>query len=99
MFREHLAGGPSMSTLAAVLLPGAGAVTAAAGQAGAATSSATATPPCPQPVAFVRDEFLERLVIDNEWLPLTPGTQLTLEGRANRGGGPLPHTVTFRSRT
>ena len=24
-----------------------------------------------------------------------PGTRLTLEGRANRGGGPLPHTVTF----
>lgn len=95
MLREQLAGGPSMRTLAAVLLLGAGAVAAATGQAGASTSGATATPPCPQPVAFERNEFREPLVVDNEWLPLTPGTQLTLEGRANRGGGPLPHTVTF----
>ena len=63
-----------MRTLAAVLLlTGAGAVAAAAGQAGAATSGATATPPCPQPVAFERDAFSEPVVIDNEWLPLTPG--------------------------
>ena len=33
--------------------------------------------------------------IDNELFPLTPGTRRVYEGRANRGGGPLPHTVTF----
>jgi hypothetical protein len=34
-------------------------------------------------------------VIDNQYLPLTPGTQLVLEGRANRTGELLPHTVTL----
>ena len=52
-------------------------------------------PPCPRPLQFEPREFPRRAVIDNKWLPLPAGTQLTLEGRANRGGGPLPHTVTF----
>jgi hypothetical protein len=34
-------------------------------------------------------------VIDNQYLPLTPGTRLVLEGRANRTGELLPHTVTL----
>jgi hypothetical protein len=33
--------------------------------------------------------------IDNRFLPLDPGTQLTLEGRANTGGARLPHSVVF----
>src|SRR5207245_472634 len=33
--------------------------------------------------------------IDNRWFPLIPGTQLTFEGRANRGAGILPHRVVF----
>jgi hypothetical protein len=33
--------------------------------------------------------------IDNRWLPLEPGMQITLQGRANRGGGLLPHEVVF----
>jgi hypothetical protein len=52
-------------------------------------------PPCPRALQFEPKEFPRRAVIDNKWLPLHTGTQLTLEGRANRGGGPLPHTVTF----
>jgi hypothetical protein len=34
-------------------------------------------------------------VINNLRFPLTPGTQAIFEGRANRGGGPLPHVVKF----
>ena len=33
--------------------------------------------------------------IDNQWLPLVPGTQFTLEGTANRGAGQGAHTVIF----
>jgi hypothetical protein len=68
---------------------------AAATAAGAATSGLTGTSSCTRPVPFRPADFPQRQVIDNRWLPLVPGTQLTLEGRANRGGGPLPHTVTF----
>ena len=50
---------------------------------------------CTRPVEFRPNAFPGEQVIDNRWLPLVPGTRLTLEGRANRGGGPLPHTVTF----
>jgi hypothetical protein len=78
-------------------------VLAAAAVAGApqgpeAVAVAQATglpPPCPRALQFRPEEFPRRVVIDNNRLPLLAGTQLTLEGRANRGGGPLPHTVTF----
>lgn len=33
--------------------------------------------------------------INNKWSPFPPGTQFILEGRANRGGGRLPHRVVF----
>src|SRR5689334_17070242 len=49
--------------------------------------------PCSQPVEFDRHEFPNRPVIDNPLTPFVPGTQFILEGRANRGGGPLPHRV------
>jgi hypothetical protein len=63
---------------------------------GASTAAEAGTPPlCPEPVRFDSDEFPSRPQIDNGWLPLIPGTQLTLEGLADRGGGALPHTVTF----
>lgn len=75
-----------------LLLLGSGAVAAATG---AAASGPTGTSACARPVEFRPHEFPRRQVIDNKWLPLVPGTQLTLEGRANRGGGPLPHTVKF----
>src|SRR6476661_10498206 len=49
--------------------------------------------PCSQPVEFDRHEFPNRPVIDNPLAPFVPGTQFILEGRANRGGGQLPHRV------
>jgi hypothetical protein len=33
--------------------------------------------------------------IDNRFLPMVPGTQLILEGQANRGAGERPHRVVF----
>jgi hypothetical protein len=45
---------------------------------------------------FRRGNFSAASVrIDNEWFPLRPGTQFVYEGRANRGGGRLPHRVVF----
>jgi hypothetical protein len=85
---------PLVPRFRAVLLTVALVLIAGASHA-AAQSTGPGTPSCPRPVAFEADEFPGTPVIDNRWLPFTPGTQLTLEGRANRGGGPLPHTVTF----
>jgi len=44
---------------------------------------------------FDKSHFLRPTAIDNEWLPLKPGTQMVLQGVANRGGGLLPHLVIF----
>lgn len=85
MFRELRLGFSLLAVLFAVTLV----------VGGSAAGSPSAPAGCPQPVAFDSDEFPLRPKIDNKWLPLIPGTQLTLEGRANRGGGALPHTVTF----
>jgi hypothetical protein len=62
---------------------------------GAAQTDPTLPPDCQRWVQFDPGEFRDSTQIDNEFLPLVPGTQLVLEGRANRGGGALPHTVTF----
>ena len=42
---------------------------------------------------FTEDEVVALGQVDNTWLPLVPGTQLTYEGRANRGTGILPHRI------
>ena len=39
--------------------------------------------------------FPQPTTIDNEFYPITPGTQLVLHGTANRGVGTQPHTVIF----
>jgi len=44
---------------------------------------------------FNPNNFSNGSKIDNAWFPLAPGTQLTFEGRANRGSGILPHRVVF----
>jgi hypothetical protein len=51
------------------------------------------TLPCDLPTPFRRNAFTNSTRINNQWLPLMPGTQFTLQGRASNGGGPLPHTV------
>jgi hypothetical protein len=44
---------------------------------------------------FEPTHFNRSATIDNEWLPLKPGTQLLLQGVANRGGGLNPHLEIF----
>jgi hypothetical protein len=61
----------------------------------AAQTDAPLPPDCDRLVPFDPAEFGNPTLIDNQYLPLTPGTQLVLEGRANRTGELLPHTVTF----
>ena len=39
--------------------------------------------------------FSDPTNIDNPWLPMVPGTQLVLEGQADRGRGPLAHRVSI----
>jgi hypothetical protein len=53
------------------------------------------SPPCPRLVDYDPTQFTESTTIDNEFLPLVPGSQMVLEGRASRTGEPLPHRVTF----
>ncbi|SDW36071.1 hypothetical protein SAMN05421504_101376 [Amycolatopsis xylanica] len=69
-------------------------------------ASTSSTPPPPPPVAvptcdpvkippLKQDDFKDPAKIDGKWMPLTPGSRMVLEGRANRGGGVLPHRITF----
>jgi hypothetical protein len=71
----------------------------AATQAGAQTGPPPFDPTlpsdCQRAVEFDPAEFSDPTTIDNQFLPLVPGTQLVLEGLADRGPGVLPHTVTF----
>jgi len=83
--RAHLA---CWCTLAALLL--------SLGSAGVATAAdPSAGRPCPRMFHFDAGKFTDPTRIDNRWLPLTPGTQLILEGQANRGGGASTHRVVF----
>jgi hypothetical protein len=50
-------------------------------------------PPCKTATAFDPANFPDPPKIDNQWNPLAPGTQFTLAGEADRGGGLLPHRV------
>ena len=54
-----------------------------------------AFPACDALAAIESADFGASIAIDNPWFPLIPGTQQVLQGFANRGGGELPHTVTF----
>jgi hypothetical protein len=87
------------SLVAVLLLASAAAVGLGATRAGAVSGSGgtdPALPPdCQRAVEFDPEEFEESTEIDNELLPLVPGTQLVLQGRANRTGTTLDHTVTF----
>lgn len=42
---------------------------------------------------FSASHFSHSTRIDSRWSPFAPGMQYTLEGRADRGGGVLPHRV------
>jgi hypothetical protein len=50
-------------------------------------------PSCDPFGTFHESDFPKKPTARNKWVPITPGRQYVLEGRANRGGGPLPHTI------
>jgi hypothetical protein len=75
-------------------------LSAALGSAGwanaaAARSDGSGSDTCAPFTTFRRANFGNSTKINNRFLPLVPGMQFTLEGRANTGGAPLPHTVIF----
>lgn len=49
--------------------------------------------PCNPVAPFSAFNFSSPTKVDNPWNPLVPGTQFTLNGVADRGGGLLPHEV------
>lgn len=67
----------------------------AAATAGASPAADPESSCCARFTRFDRRNFDNPTRIDNKFLPMKPGTQLTLDGRANRGGGALPHRVVF----
>ena len=75
-------------------------VTRVPAQTSAATPSRSPSSPLPTPcpseaATYDASSFPRFPHVDNPGLPLAPGTRLVLEGRADRGGGPLPHQVVF----
>jgi hypothetical protein len=60
---------------------------------GAAAPEATASQPLTE--QFPRGSFDDPTTIDNEWLPLTPGTQWIWEGETVADGEAVPHRVVF----
>jgi len=97
--RSRLAIGSALAALS-MLFAGTGAVKAGAAQAVTispvpGTSRATAVPSCKLIVNFQRHNFPKSVKIKNKWLPLVPGTQFILDGKANWGSGLRPHRVIF----
>jgi hypothetical protein len=60
-----------------------------------ATPNITPETICDPAAPFDSRNFTRSTTIDNEFLPMTPGTRFILEGRANRTGQPLAHQVIF----
>ncbi|HJV12742.1 MAG TPA: hypothetical protein VJ625_02530 [Propionibacteriaceae bacterium] len=48
---------------------------------------------CKPVTPFSATNFSNPTKIDNKWNPLVPGTQFTMNGVADRGGGLLPHQI------
>ncbi len=101
MFSQQRVRSALLSTFAVLLLcvlsagaPGAG-VSQATTLSPAKASSMTTTSSCDPLTRFDSNNFSNPTTIDNRWLRLIPGMQLTLDGYANRGGGLLPHQVVF----
>ncbi len=58
-----------------------------------ATADEPKPPPCNTVAPFDPANFPNPPKIDNRWNPWLPGTQFTMAGEADRGGGLLPHRV------
>ncbi len=60
-----------------------------------AAASAQLPGNCARLAPFDAGAFSDPTTIDNTFLPLTPGSELVMEGQANRGAGQAPHLVSF----
>jgi hypothetical protein len=82
-------------TALVLLVSGAPAANAAPSSDNVKTTASAANQniPCDPVTRLAPGNFPKWPKITNKFLPLAPGTEFTLAGRANRGGGPLPHTV------
>ena len=65
------------------------------GAAGASSVSGGAPLPCAPVKNFRGRDFTNPTQINNQWLPLVPGTQFFLEGTIVAGGGSTGHRVVF----
>jgi hypothetical protein len=74
-------------------VPTAPRVAAPSGKALVTPSAVTSSADCGAASVFDARNFTNSTRVNNRWYPLVPGTQFVLEGRANRGGGSLPHQV------
>ncbi|PWU24925.1 MAG: hypothetical protein C5B48_03900 [Candidatus Rokuibacteriota bacterium] len=80
------------------LLSVAAAIAAAGSQARTASyipSQQAEVPSCDPFGTFSPSRFPDKPTDNNRYLPLKPGNQYVYQGRANRGGGLLPHTIVF----
>jgi hypothetical protein len=84
-------GGITTLLVLAVAIPAAAATWRANSRARTVAKVSAAN--CDKVATLNPNHFPDHPNISNKWLPLIPGTQFTMEGRANRGGGAVPHTV------
>ena len=63
--------------------------------AGLPAGAAAQSDNCARLAPFTPGAFSDPATIDSGFLPLTPGSQLVMEGQANRGSGAAPHRVSF----
>jgi hypothetical protein len=97
MIRRIIRPGVAVISAAALMigLVAAAGAAAWAGPAKLVQSSRSVNRFCPPLTAFHRNNFPHSARINSRFFPLAPGTQFVYEGRANTGGGSLPHRVIF----
>ncbi|GHJ49074.1 hypothetical protein Cs7R123_64160 [Catellatospora sp. TT07R-123] len=83
------------AALAAMLALAGPAVAHPAHDTGADTGTAAAVKGCEPLTKFKPKNFPDGADVDNKFYPLRSGFEYTLQGFANTGGAPQPHTVTF----
>lgn len=72
-----------------------GRANAGLGQPSPSPSAASTAPSCEPFAPFDAQGFGNSAVINNQWFPLVPGTQLIFTGRSEQDRAPSPHRVEF----
>jgi hypothetical protein len=92
LLHTSLVAAGSAAVLAAVTLGACGSTTE---RSTTAATSRPGAPPAFNDGDFDRRNFTDPTKIDNQWFPLTPGTQFIFVGKADRGDGLERHRVVF----